>query len=177
MKDSIQIVFDKSYIDITRPLVEIIHPTIGNMAILGWAGIEKTTNNKIRQPAIWLDNSLEYGIFHLSYEGYAVYMSNDYTEQDNYLDKERIIMPDDKSIFQMKKDKKHFFNNYNSLVPNYMYALDKNNTSINMNNISIFNSDCSIGCMINLRSSFIGSMDKKGINGNIIISCTSEDIG
>lgn len=160
-------------IDFTRSLLEITHPIIGNVAILSWVG-KDSENNIVRQPAIWLFPFYEEDKnFHLSYEGFSVYIP----EGLHGLGKDNIAMPKDGSIFKMQKGQAHYFNNEDCLTPNCDYRLDKNNTSIVLNNISIYDENYAKGCMINLRASFDGVLRNEQVEGNITILCTIDTIG
>ena len=155
---------NKEDIDNTSELVRMAHPTLGYIATLGWVGI-------VRQPAIWFDGTQEtYDDYYISYEGYANYMDG------TTVDQKHLAVPRNGEVLKMKDNTRYFFNSHDSVTPNKSYSLDKNNTSIVMNNVSIYNKAHDTGIMINLRASFDGLLDDENIGGNVNILCAIDNI-
>ena len=173
-----QFIINKNDIDVDQTLFDIIHPTHGQMATLGWIGIDSRNYEKIRQPVIWSYPINEVSSApHLSYEGYANYMPKYFSSSFKHIATEHIVMPNDGTVFRMESNRRYFFNSYDAIVADSKYSLDSNNVSIIMNNISIYNQTYSIGCMINLRASFDGLLQDSFIDGNVIILCNVDYIG
>lgn len=156
---------EKNNIDDTFAIRELEHPELEYIATLGWVG-----ESTIRQPAIWVDRPREGEEYYISYEGYANYMDYQITQA-------HLVVPRNGIVMKMKDNMRYFFNSDDSVTPNQKYSLDSNNTSIIMNNISIYNKAHTKGIMINLRASFDGLINDAEIGGSVNILCSVDSIG
>jgi hypothetical protein len=167
-----RIIINKSQIDNVGLIDEIHHREMGHIADLVWVG--RLNNSNLRQLAI-IPKSKDEELT-LSYEGFCVYKEKSYSNGVVFLRKDEMTMPFDGSIITMAPDTFHYFNSRGVLDPNLNYSLDVNNTSIILNNISIYNKKHTKGSMINLRASFDGAIDDENIDGNVHILYVSDDI-
>ncbi len=108
---------------------------------------------------------------HLSYEGYAHYLPP-YAGSFPHIQTDHIVMPNNGQVQKMRHDELYFFNSYDPASHDKRYALNKNNTSIIINNASIYDETYNIGAMVNMRASFDGLTNDEIIGGNVIILCS-----
>lgn len=167
-----RIVISKHDIDKVGLLHQIEHSEMGHIADLIWVG--RYNNSNLRQLAL-IPKHQEH-VLSLSYDGFCVYKEKSYSDGVVFLRKDAILMPYDGSIFIMNPDSFHYFNQRSPLNPNLNYSLDVNNTSIVLNNISIYNEDYTKGSMINLRASFDGRLNSDKFDGNVHILFVTDDI-
>ena len=133
------------------------------LASIAWIGTSVSSGEKVMQPAIITNNP---GDTYLAYDGRA-----------NYLDgSDLIIMPSHGSIYPMESGRLYYFSDNTPEIPNSKYALMYNNTSIRMNNISIFNGDFSKGIMMDFRSSMEGTFSDGAKNGYVVVLATIDSI-
>ena len=165
-----KIIINKHDLHNTRSLMDVVHPDVGYLASIYWVGKSPSgVFQDVYQPAIYCPEGINDR--YLSYDGKASYIlagdKNDY---------DFLRYPFDASIYKMTPDGLHYFKIENPLAPNFQYALNSNNTSIIMNNISIYNENYSSGCMVNLRASFEGRTVDNNIDGNVVLIITIVNI-
>lgn len=153
---------DKDNIDDTFAIRELEHPVLGYIATLGWVG-----ESTIRQLAIWSDRARE-DEWYMSYEGYANFPR---------LLAIHTVIPCSGEVLKMKNNTRYFFNSYDPSIADPYYSLDSSNTSLIINNLSLFNRSHTEGLMINLRASFDGLIDDDEIGGGVNILCSIDSIG
>lgn len=134
------------------------------LASLAWMGTSLSTGGKIFQPAIV--TNIPGVTTYLSYSGCANYIGGS----------DIISMPSDGSKYTISPPKPYYFKNDDLLTHNPTYALDQNNKSIEMKNISLFTEDYSQGAMIKLRASMEGSIDGVSDDGCVVILLTINTI-
>jgi hypothetical protein len=118
---------------------------------------------KLMQPAITTNNP---DTKYLSYDGEVNFIEG-YNET---------IMPGNGELYEIKQDTFYYFSPSNPEIFKPMYALDRNNKSIRMNNISIMNSDCSKLVMLDFRASMEGKFEDSKLNGCIVVLASIDPI-
>lgn len=159
-------------IDNTGLIDSIYHSEMGHIIDIVWVG--RYNNSNLRQLAFV--KRYREGELTIAYEGFSVYKEKAYLDGTILLRKDSVLMPYDGSIITMIPDAFHYFNARNILEPNLNYSLDVNNTSIILNNISIYNKDHTKGTMINLRAGFDGSLKDEESGGRVNILFVSDDM-
>ena len=163
-----KIVFTYSAVNDSRRLFDVHYSDGSYCASITWMGKTVSAGQQVWQPGIMTNNV---DTKYLSFDG-----QNNFTGGN-----EQIVWPSNGSEYEITTGRFYYFNNSNPEKFDTTYSLLKNNNSIRMNNISIFNKDYTKGVMMDLRASLEGAVQdcsepNKPVTGYIVVLASIDTI-